>query len=163
MGKDLRLCCRMKGGNNCGDANDLCMKGGDDCGDTVDLGMKGENDGGDVSVPWEVSGISVGAVSASGDCDSGKRGCVDCEVFRTSVISSINKLREDVSNLKESVRKRGEDVPSCRDRISCYCWLYVGIGDKEFVAGKVQLENILGCQVIQYICLEGSYVWSRTS
>ena len=85
------------------------------------------------------------------------RGCVDCKHFRSSIADSINKLRMDVSNLKDAIgmMKNNNDSGSRRSR--SYCWLYVGIGDKEVVVGKAQLER---CQVVQYVHLKGRYICS---
>ena len=51
-----------------------------------------------------------------------------------------------MSNLKEATGM-GNNNESVSKRSRNYCWLYVGIGDKEFVAGKAQLERLVGCSV----------------
>ena len=106
-----------------------------------------------------VSEANVACIESENQVFEGD-GCADCRIFRASMIESINKLRADVSNLKEEVGKGVGGVSKCAERSSRFCWLFVGIGDKEFKVGKVQPGSLLGCLVVQYVRIEGSYMLS---
>ena len=85
----------------------------------------------------------------------------DSQVFRSTIIGSINVLKEDVSNLKDDMRQLKKDYggvqPSQTGSCIPFRWLYVGVDANETGFGKTQLEALLGCRVVKYVHLENCF------
>jgi len=84
----------------------------------------------------------------------------DSRVFRSTVIGNVNKLKSDVSALKTDVRQCKLSIGSLspalpHSRGVSFCWLYVSLCVVGAGVGKVELERLLCCQVIQYVRLTG--------
>ena len=84
----------------------------------------------------------------------------DSRVFRSTLIGNVNKLKSDVSALKTDVRQCKLSIGSLspalpHSRGVSFCWLYVSLCVVGAGVGKVELERLLCCQVIQYVRLMG--------
>jgi len=84
----------------------------------------------------------------------------DSRVFRSTLIGNVNKLKSDVSALKTDVRQCKLSIGSLspalpHSRGVSFCWLYVSLCVVGAGVGKVELERLLCCQVIQYVRLTG--------
>ena len=83
---------------------------------------------------------------------------VDTHVFRSTILESINSLRDDVARLQADLRPltltRGCEV-AAGPSSSRVCTLYVRFGNKLHAAtpGKSLLESLLMCQILQYVCV----------
>ena len=80
-------------------------------------------------------------------------------VFRSTVVESINALREDVANLRSElgeIKRVGASVSSHRAP-GKLCTLYVRVpegGSEVSHIGKARLESLLDCEVPQYVCIK---------
>ena len=93
-----------------------------------------------------------------GDVEAQNAGCQNA-VFRSTVVESINALREDVVNLRSElgeIKRSGASVSSHRAP-GKLCTLYVRVpegGSEVSHIGKARLESLLDCEVPQYVCIK---------
>ena len=91
--------------------------------------------------------------------DRGVQESVDSVYFHSSMVEAINILRGEVAALCSEVREIKELGPQQKSTSpGSYCLLYVQFQEKSrlsgFQIGKSTLEYLLGCSVLQYLCLQ---------
>ena len=105
--------------------------------------------------------VGTGAVDGTADGAVGGSEDVDSLVFRSRMVESVNALRDDLAALRLELRsQRDVGRDACGQLKSAspvkFCSLYVRVvkrlGHSSF--GKTQLEELLQCQVVQYLCIK---------
>ena len=89
-------------------------------------------------------------------CVSPSEECQDA-VFRSTVIESINALREDVMDLRSELRQMKKTGTPSHHTPDKLCTAYVRIlegGPEVGHIGKARLESLLACEVPQYVCIK---------
>ena len=118
----------------------------------------------------DTGGADVGAVGGAevggrgtGFCLQGTcrqdSGDIDGLVFRSTVVESINSLRDDVAALRSELRSQreaGRDRQLMAPSPVKFCSLYLRVSKSLGVpsVGKTMLEELLKCQVVQYLCIK---------
>ena len=79
--------------------------------------------------------------------------------FQTSMVESINALRNEVAVLHSDVEKlKASSVQQQSGAPGIPCLLYVRVVERscsvDAQIGKSWLEHLLGCQVLQYVCVQ---------
>ena len=102
----------------------------------------------------EIGGIKSHG-EGEGDVGAQSAGCQDA-VLHSTVVESIDALREEVANLRLEVgpiQELGASV-SVHHAQGKLCTLYVRVpesGSEVSHIGKARLESLLGCEVPQYV------------
>ena len=126
----------------------LCRGGGNGCVDP-ECEMTGLKDF------IAVSRAGDNGVTTAGDDGINKN--VSFRVFQSSVVESINALRQDVEGLRSEIRHIKTVVASTQLTQDHFCLIYVravgGMLSGENHLGKDKLESLLACEVLQYVCL----------